>query len=86
MVENELLKKLLNPPVLLEKEHFLVKFAENQQEIDAAKRLRYNVFMAEQGHTACPSAADAIDEDEFDQYCGAGRVCDANCWSFGECK
>lgn len=69
MVENEILKKLANPPLLVEKEHFLVKFAENQQEIDAAKRLRYNVFMAEQGHLAGKSAADTIDEDEFDPYC-----------------
>ena len=69
MVENEILKKLMDPPLLVEKEHFLVKFAENQQEIDAAKRLRYNVFMAEQGHLASGSAANAIDEDEFDRYC-----------------
>ena len=63
MVENEILKKLMDPPLLVEKEHFLVKFAENQQEIDAAKRLRYNVFMAEQGHLASSSAANAIDEE-----------------------
>ena len=69
MVENELLKKLMSPPVLVEKEHFLVKFAENQQEIDSAKRLRYNVFIEEQGHLAGKTAANAIDEDEFDPYC-----------------
>ena len=69
MVENEILKKLMLPPVLVEKEHFLVKFAENQQEIDAAKRLRYNVFMEEQGHMAGKTTVNAIDEDKFDPYC-----------------
>ena len=69
MLENEILKKLMSPPMLVEKEHFLVKFAENQQEIDSAKRLRYNVFMEEQGHMAGKSAVSALDEDEFDSYC-----------------
>ena len=59
----------MSPPLLVEKEHFLVKFAENQQEIDAAKRLRYNVFMEEQGHLAGKSTVNALDEDEFDPYC-----------------
>ena len=69
VVENEVLKKLMDPPLLVEKEQFIVKFAENQQEIEAAKRLRYNVFMTEQGHYAGKAAAAAIDEDEFDPYC-----------------
>ena len=56
-------------PVLLEKEHFLVKFAETPAEIEAAKRLRYDVFMAEQGHLADKQSLDNIDEDEFDPYC-----------------
>ena len=59
----------MDPPLLVEKEQFLVKFAENQDEIDAAKRLRYNVFMEEQGHLAGKTAETAIDEDEFDPYC-----------------
>ena len=65
VIENETLKKLMDPPLLVEKEQFLVKFAENQDEINAAKRLRYNVFMAEQGHLAGKTAETAIDEDEF---------------------
>lgn len=69
VVENEILKKLINPPVLVEKENFLVKFAENQSEIEAAMRLRYNVFMAEQGHLAGQEHSEAIDVDEFDKYC-----------------
>jgi putative hemolysin len=69
VVENDLMKMLLAEPILVEKEHFLVKFAENKADIDAAKRLRYDVFMAEQGHMANKSLENAIDEDEFDPYC-----------------
>ena len=69
MVENDLLKKLFEPPILVEKENFLVKFAENQAEIDAAMRLRYHVFMEEQGHLAGQKSAVAMDMDEFDKYC-----------------
>lgn len=69
MIENEILKRLIDPPLLVEKENFLVKFAENQSEIEAAMRLRYNVFMAEQGHLAGQEHSEAIDVDEFDKYC-----------------
>ena len=69
MVKNEILQKLINPPLLVEKEDFLVKFAENQAEIDAAKRLRYDVFMAEQGHLSHKTVPNMLDEDEFDEYC-----------------
>jgi len=69
VTDNELLKELMNPPILVEKENFLVKFAENQSEIEAAMRLRYDVFMAEQGHLAGKDAIGSIDSDEFDPYC-----------------
>ena len=69
MIENDILKCLINPPVLVEKENFLVKFAENESEIEDALRLRYNVFMEEQGHLAGQEHSGAIDVDEFDQYC-----------------
>lgn len=69
MVENDLLKKLMDPPLLVEKEQFLVKFAENEAEIQAAQRLRYNVFMEEQGHLVNQTGAVTIDEDKFDAYC-----------------
>ena len=59
----------MNPPLLVEKENFLVKFAENDTEIKAAMRLRYDVFMEEQGHMAGQTAAEMIDQDEFDRYC-----------------
>ena len=69
VVDHEIMKMLMAEPVLLEKEHFLVKFAETPAEIEAAKRLRYDVFMAEQGHLADKQSLDNIDEDEFDPYC-----------------
>ena len=69
VIENEILKKLFDPPVMVEKENFLVKFAENQSEIEAAMRLRYNVFMEEQGHLSGQKSAGAMDMDEFDKYC-----------------
>lgn len=68
LVEDEL-QKLLEPPLLAETENFLVKFAENAAEIEAAKRLRYNVFVAEQGHLQQKKNLSALEEDEFDRYC-----------------
>lgn len=69
MIDNEVMKMLMAEPILMEKEHFLVKFAETPAEIEAAKRLRYDVFMAEQGHLADVKVVDNIDEDKFDHYC-----------------
>ena len=69
VIENDILKNLINPPLLVEKENFLVKFAENESEIKDALRLRYNVFMEEQGHLAGQENPGAIDVDEFDRYC-----------------
>ena len=59
----------MDPPLLVEKEHFLVKFAATPAEVEAAMRLRYNVFMTEQGHMAGKSSSSVLDEDEFDLYC-----------------
>ncbi|MBE6367866.1 MAG: GNAT family N-acetyltransferase [Lentisphaerae bacterium] len=69
MIENEILKRLIEPPVLVEKANFTVKFAENPSEIATAQRLRYNVFMAEQGHMSTRQTPSVLDEDEFDRYC-----------------
>lgn len=79
MVENDLLKKLMAPPLLVEKEHFLVKFAENDSEVEAAMRLRYNVFAAEQGHMADKIGTTAVDQDEFDRFCLHLIVVDRSC-------
>ena len=69
MLVEEELRNLMNPPLLAETGKFLVKFAENAAEIEAAKRLRYNVFVAEQGHLQQKDGAITIDEDDFDRYC-----------------
>lgn len=44
---------------------YLIKFAENEEEIRATQRLRYRVFCEEQGHTA-DATEDGLDIDEFD--------------------
>lgn len=69
MTDNEALRQLLEPPVLAEREHFLIKLAENPAEVEAAQRLRYRVFMAEQGHMESVTADNGLDIDEFDRYC-----------------
>ena len=69
MVDNIILKNLMTPPVLVENEQFLTKFAETPEEIEAAMRLRYEVFMEEQGHLSGQGGANTIEEDKFDPYC-----------------
>lgn len=69
MTDSEILRKLMTPPVLVEREHFLVKFAENRAEVEAAQRLRYQVFMAEQGHFEGGAPKSGVDSDEYDPYC-----------------
>ena len=69
MTDSEILQKLMTPPVLVEREQFLVKFAENPGEVEAAQRLRYQVFMAEQGHFDDNTPQSGVDSDEFDPYC-----------------
>lgn len=59
----------MDPPILVEREHFLVKFAENTEEVEAAQRLRYQVFMSEQGHFDGTAPQSGVDSDEFDPYC-----------------
>ena len=68
-VFHELHKKISEPPVLAEKDQFLIKLAESEAEIEKAFRLRYRIFNLEQGK-GLESANDAgIDKDEFDKYC-----------------
>jgi len=57
------------PSVLLETSHFLVKLAENQEEIDKALRLRYEIFNVEQGKGLQECRKKGIDSDEFDEFC-----------------
>jgi len=64
---DNLLQKITNPPLVTENESYLLKFAENRDEIFAAQRLRYRVFNCEQNR-GLDSANDAqFDSDEFDE-------------------
>jgi len=63
------LDMICNPPLIVEQELFLIKFAENQEEIKAAMRLRYEVFNIEQGKGLQSAELEEIDCDEFDEYC-----------------
>jgi len=66
---HELYKTICTPSVLAEKDQFLIKLAENEEEIEKALRLRYRVFNLEQGKGLDSATADGIDRDEYDQYC-----------------
>ena len=63
---DNLLQKITTPPLVTENESYLLKFAENRDEIFAAQKLRYRVFNCEQNR-GLDSANDAqFDSDEFD--------------------
>jgi len=62
-------RHITTPPVLVESERFLAKFAENQDEVRKALRLRYEVFNSEQGKGLKDSIGQGIDSDEFDEQC-----------------
>ena len=67
-VNQNSLDEMRNPPLIAEQELFLIKFAENQKEIEAAMRLRYEVFNIEQGKLQS-AKLETIDCDEFDEHC-----------------
>ena len=69
MTSAEIREKLCNPPVLAEKDQYRIKFAMTPEEIEAAFRLRYQVFKLEQGKNINDCGHPGIDRDEFDQYC-----------------
>ncbi|MFH1665519.1 MAG: GNAT family N-acyltransferase [Candidatus Omnitrophota bacterium] len=60
---------ITEPAVLAETGHFLVKLAENHEEVERAQRLRYEVFNLEQGRGLETAKKYGIDFDEFDEYC-----------------
>ncbi|MFH1877807.1 MAG: GNAT family N-acyltransferase [Candidatus Omnitrophota bacterium] len=62
-------KHIVDPAVLAETKHFVVKLAENHEEVEKAQRLRYEVFNMEQGRGLEVSSKYGIDFDEFDEYC-----------------
>jgi putative hemolysin len=69
MIINKLSKNISEPAVLVETNRFLVKLAENEDEVKAAQRLRYEVFNKEQKRGLKEADLGGIDEDEFDEYC-----------------
>lgn len=62
-------KDVICPAVLVETDHFMVKLAENHEEVERAQRLRYEVFNVEQGRGLEIADKFGIDFDEFDEYC-----------------
>lgn len=62
-------KEIVSPPTLVETSHFIVRLAENHEDVESAQRLRYDVFNLEQGRGLRSAAKYGIDFDEFDEYC-----------------
>lgn len=62
-------RSIVDPPILLETDHFMVRLAENHEDVEAAQRLRYEVFNLEQGRGLKNAEKYGIDFDEFDEYC-----------------
>jgi len=60
---------IIKPALLVETGKFMVKLAENHEEIERAQRLRYEVFNLEQGRGLESSDKYGIDFDEFDEDC-----------------
>jgi putative hemolysin len=63
------IKYIISPPILLETDNFLVKLAENPEEVEKALRLRYEVFNLEQGKGLDECDKRGVDSDEFDEFC-----------------
>src|SRR5215216_4209569 len=57
------------PPVEIVEGHYLVRFARTPEEIDAALKLRFEVFNLELGEGLESSYLIGRDEDEFDSSC-----------------
>jgi len=62
-------KHIVEPALLVETEHFVVKLAKNHEEVEMAQRLRYEVFNMEQKRGLKSAEKYGIDFDEFDEYC-----------------
>ena len=69
MILHDLPKNITQPAILVETRQFIVKLAENHEEVERAQRLRYEVFNLEQGRGLENSGKYGIDFDEFDEYC-----------------
>ncbi len=69
VTRNSLPRHIVDPPILAEKGHFLVKLADNHEEIEKAQRLRFEIFNLEQGRGLRGLQRYGIDFDEFDEHC-----------------
>lgn len=65
----ELQNKISVPSLLGEKDSFLIKLVETEEEMEKAFRLRYKIFNLEQGKGLETAIKNGIDRDEFDDYC-----------------
>ena len=63
---DNLLNKIIIPPLVAENESYLLKFAETPDEILAAQKLRYKVFNCEQNRGLDSARDSEFDKDEFD--------------------
>lgn len=62
-------KTLFEHSIIDERDHFIIKFAETDEELEKVFRLRYRVFNLEQGKGLDIALANGIDRDEFDDHC-----------------
>ena len=59
-----------SPAILADGDNFAIKIAETPAELEAAQRLRYDIFKSEQGRMGhMTQAVEGVDSDEYDQYC-----------------
>ena len=63
------IRHVISHPILLEAGNFLVKIADNPEEVEKALRLRYEVFNLEQGKGLEECDKKGFDSDEFDEFC-----------------
>ncbi len=66
--QDKIRQQVANPPIIAEKDQYLIKFALTAEEIESAYRLRYDVFNREQGK-GLKNLNSGIDKDEFDDEC-----------------
>ena len=68
-----------SPAILADGDNFAIKIAETPAELEAAQRLRYDIFKSEQGRMGhMTQAVEGVDSDEYDQYCIHLVVLDKN--------
>lgn len=67
------------PAILADGDNFAIKIAETAAELEAAQRLRYDIFKSEQGRMGkLKQTVAGVDCDEYDKYCIHLVVLDKN--------